>query len=384
MTAPRPRASRLQFSLRAVLVVLTLAAIAGWWWQRRFRVESTIQQRQPSDSGVQVVALEKSESKRRQGLGDAVLDGPTTVVNPAGTLILEEQWRRGVRHGIYRRWTDAGELLFECEFKRGRLIRVGDIAVADFMPAATVADDLSGQRILQALHRETQFDYLDQPLKDVLDDISFTDRIPIAIDKRRCAENGIDLNTPITRTIENVPLFVALVELLAPLELTCAYRYEVIWVTTPGSDLHDDKLAPRVIVDHASPELLSKLTKPGATFDYLEQPLGAVLQDIGFMNKMAVECQFEYESEAVTIQRQKLSLRSALSVLLYEHELRCEAIGDKLVFTEAEGKQPRRKVAGDASPTPDPATDSFSDPASDPFADPLDKAAPNDDPFSGR
>jgi len=377
MATQRPRASRLQFSLRAVLVVLTLVAIAGWWWQKRFRVESTVRQRQASDSAVQVVELAKTESKRRKGLGDAVLDGPTTVVNAEGTIILEEQWRQGIRHGIYRRWNDAGELLFECEFKRGRLIRVGDIAVVDFMPSAAVADDLNGQRICRALHFETTFDYLDQPLKDVVEDISFNHNIPIMIDAREFADDGIDIETPITSTIRGVPLFVALVELLAPLDLTCAYRYEMLWVTTPGSDLHDDELAPRVITDHASSELLSRLSNP-ATIDYLAQPLGPVLEDLGFTHGIKIEHDLQDESEQVTLSIRTNSLRSGLGMLLYSHELRCEAIRDKLVITEVEGKKPRPKASRDALLSPDPATNSFSDPASDPFADPTGKDAPRD------
>ncbi len=376
MPAQRPRASRLQFSLRAVLIVLTLVAIGGWWWQKQFQVESTIQRRRAGDSGIQVVELEKSESRRRQGLGDAVLDGPTTIVNPEGILILEEQWRQGIRHGIYRRWNDAGDLLFECEFKRGRLICVADTPVVDFIPS----DDLNGRPHRRQLHRDCVFDYFDMPLKDVIEDIGFNSNLPIVFDARRIGEAGIDIQTPITRSFQNVPVFIALIELLAPLDLACAYQYELFWVTTPGSVLYDGKLAPQVITDHASDELLNKLTRPVASFDYYLQPLGSVLEDQGFINGIPIESDLRDEAEPVTLYLRDIPLRSALGALSHIYELRIEAIGDKLVITEVEGRKPRPNVSRDDLPKSDPAADSFSDP----FADPISKGPPVEDPFSGR
>jgi hypothetical protein len=117
MKTQRPRVSRLQFSLRAVLVIVTLTALAGWWWQKRFTVESTVQQQRMTDNGAEVVELTKTQSVRRKGLDKVVRDGPTTVVDSDGGLISEEEWRQGRRHGIYRRWDDEGELLFDCELR---------------------------------------------------------------------------------------------------------------------------------------------------------------------------------------------------------------------------------------------------------------------------
>ncbi|MEO8495233.1 MAG: hypothetical protein ABI614_09195 [Planctomycetota bacterium] len=381
MNAPRPRASRLQFSLRAVLIVLTLVAIGGWWWQKRFQEESTIRQRRSIDPVVPVAELTKTESKRRKGVGDPVLDGPTIIVNEEGTLILEEQWRQGVRHGTYRRWNDAGELLFECEFKRGRLIRVGDSVVANFMPSAEAAEDPIGRQILRKLHFETTFDYLNQPLDLVIEDISFNHRIPIMVDACGLDEAGIDIQSHITSQIRGVPLFVALVELLAPHNLTCAYRYDMLWVTTLGSTLHDDALARNVVSDHASVDLLIALSKP-ASFDYRAQSLGNVLEDQGLAHNITIESNLKDESEQVTLNLKTSSLRSALGILLYTHELQCDAIGDKLVITDADGKKPRRKPSRKVLPASDLTGDSSSGPFTDPFGGPAIQETPTNDPFS--
>ena len=213
----------------------------------------------------------------------------------------------------------------------------------------------------------------------LLDDISFQHRMPIAIDRRDSTRRASTSRFPSQFAVRNVPLFVGLVDLLAPLDLTCAYRYEILWVTTPDSDLHDEELAPRVITDHASPELLSKLSKP-VRLDYIEQPLGAVLKDLGLKNDITIEYELQDESEQATLALPEISLRSALGVLLNTHELRCEAVGDKLVITEVEGKKPRPK----AIPSELPETAPPANPSSSPFADPTGKSTPQYDPFSGR
>lgn len=99
--------------------------------------------------------------------------------------------------------------------------------------------DLAGKsgssetRILQALDRETSFDYLDQPLKDVIDDISYTHEIPIVLDTKALEGFGIDTGTPITRTLKGISLRSALRLMLNELELTYVIKDEVLQITTP-------------------------------------------------------------------------------------------------------------------------------------------------------
>ena len=58
-----------------------------------------------------------------------------------------------------------------------------------FAPVCTASlASSSRQRIERALDRETTFDYLDQPLKDVIEDISFMQQIPMAIDVKALEE----------------------------------------------------------------------------------------------------------------------------------------------------------------------------------------------------
>lgn len=101
------------------------------------------------------------------------------------------------------------------------------------------AVDLAGKsgssetRILQALDHETTFDYLDQPLKDVIDSIAFDHNIPIVIDTAALEDFGIDTGTPITRSLKGISLRSALRLMLNELELTYIIKDEVLQITTP-------------------------------------------------------------------------------------------------------------------------------------------------------
>ena len=99
--------------------------------------------------------------------------------------------------------------------------------------------DLAGKvgsaedRITRALDGEADFDYLDQPLNEVIDDIKFNHNIPVELDKKALEELGIDTATPITRNLKGVSLRSALRLLLNELDLTYIISDEVLKITTP-------------------------------------------------------------------------------------------------------------------------------------------------------
>ena len=103
------------------------------------------------------------------------------------------------------------------------MVRVGEHKVTDFLNFSETGDSGTGSRILRALYSDADFSYLDQPFGEVIDDIQFTCKIPMLIDTQAFNELGLAVDTPITSSTRGTPLFVALNELLAPLELACAY-----------------------------------------------------------------------------------------------------------------------------------------------------------------
>ena len=105
----------------------------------------------------------------------------------------------------------------------------------DLFPSVLVVSGSSAAhlRIEAALNTEATFDYLDQPLKDVVKDISFNHNIPILIDTKALEEFGIDTGRRITRSLKGIRLRSALRLMLRELELTYVIRDEVLQVTTP-------------------------------------------------------------------------------------------------------------------------------------------------------
>ena len=111
------------------------------------------------------------------------------------------------------------------------------VLIAPLFPSFSIEgrNSESCTRIENALNAETTFDYLDQPLRDVIQDISFNHNIPIVIDRKALDDFGIDTGTPITKSIKGISLRSALRLMLRELELTYVLRDEVLQITTPDA-----------------------------------------------------------------------------------------------------------------------------------------------------
>lgn len=90
----------------------------------------------------------------------------------------------------------------------------------------------SEMRILTELEKETSFEYLDQPLRDVVDDISFRHDIPILISVTALEEYGIGTDTPLSMSLKGVSLKSALNLMLAEIDLTYILKDDCMQITT--------------------------------------------------------------------------------------------------------------------------------------------------------
>ena len=142
------------------------------------------------------------------------------------------------------------------------------------------------QRIEAALARDTKFDYLDIPLRDVMEDVAFQTDIPIVINVRALDEMGIGTDTPMTIAVGGVSLRSALRLMLSQLDLSYTIEDEVLQITTPEraeSALHSrlyrvSRLVPpdrdgaylvELITKHVAPDSWSEVGGPGA-ITYIE------------------------------------------------------------------------------------------------------------------
>lgn len=88
------------------------------------------------------------------------------------------------------------------------------------------------ERISAELDKQTEMDFQDQPLTDVVTFLADFHNIPIIIDKAALDEEGIAEDTPVTRTLTGVKLRSALKIILEPLQLSYVIEDEVMKITT--------------------------------------------------------------------------------------------------------------------------------------------------------
>lgn len=88
------------------------------------------------------------------------------------------------------------------------------------------------KRILQTMRVQTQFAYLDTPLRDVLDDVQSRHRMPIVVDVPALEDYGVGTDTPISIELAGIPLRSGLNLMLRELDLTYIVQDDVVTITT--------------------------------------------------------------------------------------------------------------------------------------------------------
>lgn len=128
MSANRPRLG-LRYSLRALLILVTLASVATWYW---YQVPYTQEFAYPGKNGwigvdIQFNSIARRVSVarevrqfRRQLWNDPIRDGVTELYDAFGSHVGQEHWQEGQLHGAWRRWFPSGQLLATGYFQQGR------------------------------------------------------------------------------------------------------------------------------------------------------------------------------------------------------------------------------------------------------------------------
>jgi tetratricopeptide (TPR) repeat protein len=99
------------------------------------------------------------------------------------------------------------------------------------------------QKIYEALQKPVQnFDFTETPLRDVIAQIQDSQGIPVQIDTKAFEDAGLDLETPVTKSVSGISLRSALRLLLGDLDLTYLVKDEVLMITTK------DKAAETLVV----------------------------------------------------------------------------------------------------------------------------------------
>ena len=85
----------------------------------------------------------------------------------------------------------------------------------------------------RALKQPTQIEFVETPLRDVIDYLKDLHHIEIQLDSAALKEAGVDENTPITKNLKGISLRSALKLMLDELQLKYVIHNEVLLITTP-------------------------------------------------------------------------------------------------------------------------------------------------------
>jgi hypothetical protein len=117
-----------------------------------------------------------------------------------------------------------------------------EAVAADFCRCVGEGDNSMSKKIEQALAaplHKPGLDYTDQPLQDVVTQLSDEYGIPIHVSKTALKDAGISTDAPVTVSIHNISLRSALRLMLKSLQLAYVIQDEVLFITTP-EDVEND------------------------------------------------------------------------------------------------------------------------------------------------
>src|SRR5208283_234882 len=102
------------------------------------------------------------------------------------------------------------------------------------------------KKIEEALKQPTQIEFVETPLKDVIDYLKDLHHIEIQLDGPALKEAGVDESTPVTKNLKGISLHSALKLLLDELQLKYVIHNEVLLITSPAKAESDEYMTTKV------------------------------------------------------------------------------------------------------------------------------------------
>jgi hypothetical protein len=290
----RPRAWRLQFSLRILLLAFTAFAIGFPIWYR-WPYEEIVVNAAAKAEQTTTWQRQWGGARLKHGVQRQLVDGKTIE-----SLV----YRNGLRHGLYESGWARGEFVNDLKegvwtgpdrtmtFRDGRLhgpyelllppakpprlpktfskqdlltkeprriqmmFSGGRLTQFNGQPAASrlfdrMEEGSMDQRTRNELDKFTNMDVVEMPLKDCCEYLSQLHGIPITVDPCVLQGKAPGPDMPITDLYQGIDLCSALTLMTAPRGLGCDYRYGCLWITT-AEDCNDWR-DPTGIVDIKPP-----------------------------------------------------------------------------------------------------------------------------------
>ena len=377
---PKPRRSRLQFSLRVLLLGLTAFAIGFPIWYRwpfeevEYKYPSPDPFAPPGASKTPYATI--TRTWRRTWGGGKVQSGRTVAERERGRFKTIEFFENGERHGLFESyfggklvrsgryehgkregtWIDYSddatctahwrqdlldgsyEIAFksgrkqQMNFSQGRLIDLNGQPVKNRLLEQLAAGSIDEPRIVKPLQNvmPVGMEFVETPLKDAIQYLQDQHDLPFVIDLRRVT----DVDRPITVTTKGIDLCTALALLSAPRDLAFEYRYGVLRLTTEESAQVERD--PTGVADIRPPNgsPMAQAWNEPCAIEAIEVPLDAALQNLA--QPLAISFDLsglpaDSRTTPVTINLKNRPLRHVLALILDNLNLRAEARGNDTI-----------------------------------------------------
>ncbi len=117
-------------------------------------------------------------------------------------------------------------------------------------------ESLAERKIRAALKSPTQFEFVETPLKDVVDYLQDLHHIAIQLDSAALKEAGVDESTPVTKNLKGISLRSALKLMLDELQLKYVIHNEILLITSPTKAESDEYMTTKAypVADLLSPD----------------------------------------------------------------------------------------------------------------------------------
>lgn len=378
-----PRRWHLQFSLRLLLLALTAFAIAfpiGYRWpyeeeQLRSQPGAT-----PIVKKITTWQRQWGGGRRKHGAervvaGDKIIEsvtyrgdskhGPMMRVTRRGSRVLVTitgRYENDLKHGVWSesctqfKRTDTwheGKLdgPYEIELADGSQTRMtfvaGKLTHFNGKPARNRLIDLCESGVLDdvdqtsaELSRPTKAEFIETPLRDVLIFLQEAHGLTMFLDSKQVRQPDV----PITADCNGMDLISVLTLLTTSHNLSCDFRYGLVWITTAKDIEHWHDPTGVAQIEPKNGTALARAWNEPATLAAINQPLAPVLATIA--QPLAIEIdtsQIDPTADnpnafAITANTKSLPFRHILGLALYQTNCRCKLEGETLVITPSTDK----------------------------------------------
>ena len=260
-------------------------------------------------------------------------------------------FKNGLLDGPWERKTIDGKVI-RLTYDQGQLVDQGEDVksfafLKNLLRLAKDGDQLA-KRVKDAIEADVDLDYPGVPTVEIVEDLQERFAIPMLVDSQLTDDAAIH-KRKIVINHRQIPLGLGLHEMAASQELVFDYRFHVLWLTTPkaAAAWKDNTGVSDLKPADGSP--LAKALTESPKFDLLATPIAKLAEPLQKEHNVtldvsrASEAKWTRLSEPSSRVLRMLSLRDALSILLYQHNCRCREEGGKLII-EPLALPPKEKV----------------------------------------